>query len=80
MTTMVGLPIRKDVFPQMYLRNCPLEFILLIGGTESGQIVVRDVRENGFQIFIVQVLLFFKTRHTQLQLQMSKWILAVQHL
>ncbi|KAJ3271703.1 WD repeat-containing protein 87 [Terramyces sp. JEL0728] len=50
---MTGLPSQEHFEPILH-NNAKLQYFLLICGTDSGQIVTRDVRDQGFQSFVVQ--------------------------
>ncbi|KAJ3322483.1 WD repeat-containing protein 87 [Boothiomyces sp. JEL0866] len=50
---MTGLPSQEHFETIMY-NNAPMQYYLLICGTDSGQIVTRDIRDQGFQSFVIQ--------------------------
>ncbi|KAJ3311140.1 hypothetical protein HDV04_003103 [Boothiomyces sp. JEL0838] len=50
---MTGLPPQES-FETVIYNNVPMQYFLLICGTDSGQIVTRDIRDQGFQSFVIQ--------------------------
>ncbi|KAI8922681.1 hypothetical protein BC831DRAFT_418144 [Entophlyctis helioformis] len=54
MTSIQGVPVRVDVMNVPDHNDKPVTIFLLVGGTESGQIVCRDVRQHGKQECLVQ--------------------------
>lgn len=54
LTSIVGVPAQNTLSGITFQKNIPLFYFLLIGGTDSGQIHVRDVRDVGRQIFVLQ--------------------------
>lgn len=49
-----GLPAQKDVLERVFCNDLPVHYFQLLGGTDSGQIVARDVRDQGAHLFLVQ--------------------------
>jgi WD40 repeat protein len=55
MTCIVGVPVQIDALSSITFQNgIPLLYFLLIGGTDSGQILIRDIRDGGIQTFVSQ--------------------------
>jgi hypothetical protein len=51
---MTGLAAQERKLPDLNFNGMGMQFFLLLGGTDSGQIVYRDVRDKGTQTFLNQ--------------------------